>query len=63
MVKIENHCVDCTSQGLRCMGSACENRKVNVFYCDICKKEIPSDEVIFFDNDIHLCEECTIPMI
>lgn len=54
MIKIENHCVDC---GLPCLGDACPNRNVEVYYCDHCKDEISPDGVYEVDDE-HLCEYC-----
>ena len=55
MVKIENHCVGCTDLGLHCLGSSCNNRNIEVYYCDKCGEELPYDEVYEVDGE-HLCE-------
>ena len=44
MIKIENRCVDCKSAGLRCIGSSCSNRAVEVLVCDRCGEEIDPDD-------------------
>lgn len=53
MVKIEDHCVDCTSSGLPCLGIACPNRRVKVHYCDQC-----GDEADYWAEGEDLCEYC-----
>lgn len=55
--KIENHCLDCTSQGLHCVGSTCDYRNVVVYYCDRCGAEIPFDEVSE-EHSEDLCSAC-----
>lgn len=59
MKKIENHCCDCATPGYPCMGDACPNRNVTVYYCDKCdpKCNWPLVEVFEVDGD-DLCEEC-----
>ena len=57
MLKIENHCVQCSvGTGLHCLGSACPNRSVEVYYCDRCGEEIEGD--LYYDEGEDLCEEC-----
>lgn len=56
MVKIENHCCDCAVPGYPCMGSACPNRRVKVYYCDVCGDEIEGD--VYEVDGEHLCEGC-----
>lgn len=59
MVRIENHCCDCAVPGYPCRGYLCENRRVEVHYCDRCKEEIYDDGEIFVDDDgRELCECC-----
>ena len=55
MKRIENHCVGCTDLGMHCLGSACSNRKVEVYYCDKCGDEL--DAVYEVDGE-ELCEFC-----
>ena len=50
MIKIENHCVDCTGH---CLGSACPNRRVEVHYCDVC-----GEEADYWAEGEDLCEDC-----
>jgi hypothetical protein len=57
LVKIENQCCDCAAPGYPCMGNACPNRHVEVFYCDHCDEELEHDEVYEVDGE-HLCEWC-----
>ena len=57
MVKIENQCCDCANgTGLHCLGSACPNRRVEIWYCDECGEEIEGD-LYEVDGD-DLCENC-----
>ena len=56
MVKIENHCCDCAAPGYPCLGSACPNRNVEVYYCDECGEEL-DDDIYDVDGE-ELCEEC-----
>ena len=59
MERIENHCCDCAAPGYPCMGNACPNRNVKVFYCGKCDPDCqwPLDEVYEVDGEI-LCLEC-----
>lgn len=56
MIKYEDRCVQCTTVGLRCRGSACPNRDIPVLYCDRCEDEI-DDEGYEVDGE-DLCEYC-----
>ena len=56
MKKIENRCEGCAVPGYPCLGDACPNRKVTVYYCDICKSEICEEVYEAFGSD--LCEDC-----
>lgn len=59
MLKYENHCCSCASPGYPCLGDACPNRNVPVYYCDKCdpKCEEPLDEVYEVEGE-ELCESC-----
>lgn len=57
MVKIENHCCECSTPGYPCIGDACVLRNVEVHYCDHCDEEIVDDEIYEVDGE-ELCEEC-----
>ena len=59
MKRIENHCCDCAVPGYPCLGDACPNRNVKVFYCDKCdpKCDWPLEDVFEVDGK-DLCEEC-----
>ena len=59
MLKIENHCSDCAVPGYPCMGNSCPNRKVEVWYCDGCGREIDEDD-IYDDGDDELCDDCLL---
>lgn len=54
MKKIFNECVGCYLVGLRCMGQACENRRVVRYFCDSCGCE----EKLYQYEDQELCAEC-----
>lgn len=53
---IEDRCCDCATPGYPCIGSACHNRNVTVYYCDVCGEEIGGD--VYEVEDEHLCEDC-----
>ena len=55
MVRYENHCCDCATDGYPCLGRACSRRNVEVYYCDHCGEEL--DEIYDVDGE-ELCEEC-----
>ena len=57
MVKIENHCVGCTTVGLHCIGSHCRNRHVERHYCDRCEQELYDGAIYEVDGE-ELCEDC-----
>ena len=57
MVKNENHCCDCATDGYRCLGSSCPNRNVEVYYCDRCGDCIGDDDVYEVDGE-DLCDSC-----
>lgn len=56
MKRIENHCVGCAAPGYPCLGDACENRRVVVYYCDECKYSIEGD--VYEVDRKDLCENC-----
>lgn len=56
MVRHEDRCCECASPGYPCLGSACPNRDVAVYYCDTCKGEIEGD--VYEVDGEDLCEEC-----
>lgn len=60
-IEYENHCCGCASPGYPCMGNACPNRNVKVYYCDHCdpKNRNPLDEAYEVDDEI-LCAECVL---
>ena len=53
MTVIENHCCDCAAPGYPCMGSACPNRRVPVFYCDNsrCSANLTGTDRLFVVGD------------
>lgn len=60
MTVVENHCCDCAAPGYPCMGSACPNRRVTVFYCDntLCAAHDTGTERLYVVGDSQLCAEC-----
>ena len=55
MIKYENHCCGCAVPAYPCIGNACPNINVPVYYCDIC------DNDTYAEYDIeggHYCEDC-----
>lgn len=52
MICYEDRCVSCENG---CVGSACSNLNVSVYYCDICDCE--TDELFEVDGD-DLCLDC-----
>lgn len=56
MIKYENECCDCATEGYPCLGSDCPNRHVLHCYCDKCGFETRLYE---FD-DRQLCEDCLL---
>ena len=56
MVRHEDMCVECSTSGLRCLGSSCPNRNVPVYYCDDCGDEIEGD--VYEVDGEELCEDC-----
>ena len=55
MKRIKNHCCNCAVPGYPCRGSACPERRVEVYYCDKCGCEL--DEIYDGDGE-ELCESC-----
>lgn len=56
MVKYENRCCGCATDGYPCRGSRCPLRSVPVYYCDNCKCEIDGD--VYEIDDEELCRDC-----
>ena len=63
MKRIENHCCGCATPSYPCLGDACPERRVPVYYCDKCdpKCREPLDEVYEADGK-DLCEFCLLDM-
>lgn len=55
MIKYENQCCGCATDGYPCIGESCPYVKVPVYYCDNCKEE--SAHAYEIDGE-HYCEEC-----
>ena len=55
MVRYENQCCDCATEGYPCLGSACSRRNTAVHYCDRCSEEL--NEIYDVESE-ELCEEC-----
>ena len=56
MLKIEDRCCGCAAPGYPCLGNACPNRNVRVYYCDRCGKKITGE--VYEDDGEDLCEAC-----
>ena len=55
MLKYENRCCDCSTDGYRCNSLSCSLRKFPVYYCDFCGTEIDKG---FQIEDKHYCDDC-----
>ncbi len=58
MIRIENHCCECATDGFPCIGESCPRRNVEVFYCDDCEEEIYGD--VYESEGEELCEFCLL---
>lgn len=59
MIRYENHCCNCATEGYPCRGKHCENRRVEAHYCDKCNCPIDRDlGGIYVVGGLELCEEC-----
>lgn len=56
---IDNECVNCTSMGLPCMGSSCQNRNITRYYCDNCNEEFEAENLYKYKNK-ELCAKCIL---
>lgn len=54
----KNFCCGCATPGYPCLGDACPNRNIAVYYCDKCGEEIEGD--VYDDGDEELCECCLL---
>lgn len=57
MIKIENQCCECATEGYPCNGSICPNRRVKVLICDSCKQEV--GKLYRFDGGEY-CADCVL---
>lgn len=55
MVRYEDHCCGCATDGYPCLGRACSRSHVAVHYCDRCGDEL---DTIYDVEGEELCEEC-----
>lgn len=55
MIRYENHCCSCAVPGYPCIGSACPNVNVPVYYCDVCYDDTYAEYEI---EGEHFCESC-----
>ncbi len=53
----ENQCCSCATPAYPCIGSACPNRNVLVYYCDICNSPIEEGHLYCVDEE-DVCEDC-----
>lgn len=56
-VRYEDECCGCATESYPCLGSACPNRNVPVYFCDNCKEEFEKEELQEIDGK-HYCKEC-----
>lgn len=54
MIKYENECCFCASDGYPCVGKLCPFLQVPHYYCDECNHE---DKLYFYDSQ-QLCLQC-----
>lgn len=58
MITFENECVGCPPN-MGCLGSACKNRNVPHYYCDVCGDELEPEELyVYSEYDKLLCKSC-----
>lgn len=62
MVRFENRCCNCATEGYPCMGRSCHNVDVLVYYCDVCNGEIDPDNGIYEADGKDLCADCLMEM-
>lgn len=56
MLKIEDRCVGCPA-GVPCLGAACPNRDIPVWYCDECGQELERWQLRRLNGN-ELCFDC-----
>ena len=56
-IRYEDECCGCATESYPCLGSACPNRNVPVYFCDTCKEEFEKEELQEIDGK-HYCKEC-----
>ncbi len=62
MVRIENDCCNCKTEGYPCQGKCCRLRNSEHYYCDCCKDEVDSEDLYDYENQ-DLCENCLLGCI
>lgn len=55
MVRYENDCCGCASEGYPCIGSSCPLRHVPHLFCDGCPSE---EETLFSIDEYEFCRSC-----
>ena len=60
MTVIENHCINCTDNGMPCLGPSCSLRRVPVHYCDNrdCIANTEGCDRLFIVGCSELCLDC-----
>ena len=58
VLKYINECCSCATPGYPCLGDACPNRRVPVYFCDKCKEKIEDD--VYEADEQELCEFCLL---
>lgn len=54
MIRYENECRQCSSEGYPCIGTDCSYLKTPHYYCDQCGYE----ETLYHYNDKQMCITC-----
>lgn len=55
MVKIENDCVDCATDGFPCLRECCPYRNITHYYCDECGDDV---DILWETEKGQLCLNC-----
>lgn len=59
MIRIENRCCDCATEGYPCLGRFCSLRRVEVHYCDICGEELGACDAATSEDGRETCDACS----
>ena len=56
MIRVENRCMNCATEGYPC--THCGAERTPVFICDYCGEEV--DRLFWYDSTQQYCEECIL---